>query len=108
MDLMNESQIRSGHRGCCGGSAGPKEFCESWGCSEVGTLLGLLDAERQKTAAEQARVARLEAAIRGCLTTRDGWPLCRVCTMTCAPDRPLPHTPECWAVHLLAVAEAAP
>lgn len=56
MTPLNESQIRSGHRGCCGGSLGPKPFCEDWGCEEIATLLGLLDLERATTATAQARL----------------------------------------------------
>lgn len=68
--------------------------------------LAELEAEakdrKDRLAASQARVARLEQAIRPCIAERPGgWAACRGCGMEWAPDREPFHQPDCWVVSLL-------
>lgn len=68
---------------------------QGWPCDAA--LVG------RELAVSQARVARLEAAIRPCLAERDhGWTACRGCGMEWAPGWEF-HQADCWVVPLLAV-----
>lgn len=82
----------------------------------ITTMMDVLDeiAVRAVTAeaalaTAQARIARLENAIRpGAAPRPEGWIACRGCGMEWAPDRGPFHQPDCWVVPLLAAeAEAS-